>query len=192
MPETYETKSGQKVTTYYKEAADSEEKETKFREKNEDRVQLNKDLRSEQEGIFKKAVRLVNPAAPAAATASGKGAVKKVKAAGPSALQNLGKNVGAANKAMSGPPVWLRDNYAGGSGKKTTQRKVSGSGLPDWVLGRGAPWDPHGQRMAGSGDHGEVVKVVVTRTHADGTKTRTYRTPHKKRDSTPSVFKMPY
>lgn len=147
--------------------------------------QYEKPIGPEKEGIFKRAVRALNPDAPAAAEKAGKNFPKNVKQAAPGIMQDLGRNVGKAAAAMNVAPIWLRDNYGGG---KSTTKRVSAKhtqGLPPWVLGHGMPWDrPSGSGgVAPGGDDDRVVRVVVTRTHASGRKTRSYRTPHQKETS---------
>lgn len=150
--------------------------------------QYSKPIGPHQESIFQRATRALNPSAPEKATAAGRNAGKNLKQKGINTLQNLGRNVGAAAVKMNVAPAWLPGAHQKKqSGKGKAQ---AAGGVPDWVMGRGTPW---GQQSQQQGDHGDVVRVVVTKTHADGTVTRSYRKPRQKKQGfDPLNMRMPY
>jgi len=78
-------------------------------------------------------------------------------------------------------PAWIRDG--GGKGGKKG-RGIPGMGpgnVPDWVMTGRAPWDGPVKKQQGA----PVVKTVITKVHADGSKTRSVR------GGTPTQHKAP-
>jgi hypothetical protein len=119
-----------------------------------------------KEGIFKRVARVAAPGLSGEAEALGKKGVKKLAGGAiKSGIINTGNRVGSLIGHM-GVPVWLQDQTRGK--RKSTQ--IQGTDLPPWVFGGGMPWDQPRQSST-------VEKVIVTRVHADGTRTTTTRVP---------------
>ena len=122
-----------------------------------------------KEGIFKRVARVAAPGLAGEAEALGKKGVKKVVGGAiGKGIVNTGNRVGSLIGNM-GVPVWLQDQTRGK--RKATQ--IQGTDLPAWVFGGGMPWDQPRQSST-------VEKVIVTRVHADGTRTTTTRAPSQK------------
>ena len=197
MPEEYETKGGQKVTLHYdrSEKLTRQEKKRAFggSERHTDRRALNRKIRretfakssentgpvSEKETVFKKVAKHITPEGVAGARAAG----EAVRGKGPIAygagyaagaahqgIKNTGNRVGSL-LANQTPPVWLNDV---GAGRRKQTSRVKGGGLPPWILGGGMPWEHHEEEPS------PVEKIIITRVHADGTKTRSYRKPRER------------
>lgn len=70
---------------------------------------------------------------------------------------------------QTGVPIWLHDTGKKGKSKLT---RFSGEGLPSWVFGGGMPWDRTRRES-------DVERVIVTRVHSDGRKTRSIKKPKR-------------
>ena len=164
----------QKVTTYYEKDPGEKARESGGSPAQTERREQNRKIRDSapapKEGIFKKISKNLAPGLSHEARELGKeGIVKPVGRAVKTGVINTGARVGSLVGQPS-MPVWLQDQRK--SGSKST--RISGAELPGWIYGGGMPWDQPRQSST-------VERVIVTRIHADGSRTRTERHPQQSR-----------
>jgi hypothetical protein len=201
MSKTTVNSSGQKVTTHY----DDE----KVAEQHADRRNLNREIRDKAQGkspdkpyrsvgesraidqydkapstgsasakkpagVFQRVANAVAPSMTKEAAELGKvGPARLAGRAVGKGIVNTGARVGSL-MGQNSIPVWLQDQRRG----KSKYTKMSGAELPAWIYGGGMPWDQPRQSST-------VEKVIVTRVHADGTRTTTTRAPTQNRSHKP-------
>lgn len=138
--------------------------------------QYDKPIGPERGSIFQRIADVAAPGLSGEARALGKkGVAKLAKGAIVSGVRNTGERVGSLVGNMA-PPVWLQDVHTGKRGGKKKFTQVPGNGMPSWMFGGGMPWDQPTHKT-------DVERVIVTRVHADGSRTTTQRIPTQKRRS---------
>lgn len=122
--------------------------------------------------IFQRIADVAAPGLAGESRALGKRGVKSIaKDDGVAGIRNVGQRVGSLIVQPSAPPVWLMDQTRGRGGKRKQRSvQIPGTDLPPWMFGGGMPWDRPTQKS-------DVERVIVTRVHADGTRTTTTRIP---------------
>jgi hypothetical protein len=152
MSETYTTKDGQKVTTYYKEAKSSEEK----KEAHSDRAAQNRKIRDESGHApvdpypksGKRPDRRENLPEEESEEQESKPRKKPAKKQHrePGVIDNIGRNTSRYIANNNGRPVWMGSpsgKKAKGNGMPPWMSGTYGGGkMPAWVMGGPAPWDP--------------------------------------------------
>lgn len=204
MAETYEH-AGQKVTTSYKKTgtpvATSQNVSTNYKpvskESTEDRLERHADRRAQnrelrdgrskspsQDESFAINERDTAPAyekkprqsksSPLKSSAPPAARPSKKPGGGPfAAIAHGYGEIGNLARALPAP-TWIND------GKKGKGKGVPGvpmGNLPDWVMTGRSPWSGSPAPVA----QNTVVKTIVTKVHADGTKTRSVRAPSQKK-----------
>ena len=116
----------------------------------------------------------LNPRGNAPPAAARQSSPKKKPGGGPFAAiaQGFGE-MGNLARALPAP-TWIND------GKKGKGKGVPGvpmGNLPDWVMTGRSPWSGSPAPVA----QNTVVKTIITKVHADGTKTRSTRAPSQKK-----------
>ena len=105
----------------------------------------------------------------------------------PEILVNIKRNVGGYVERNNGQPTWMTDGrQARRQSKQGNQRATAPmpyskmpyaggtSDIPAWVLNGKMPWEQPAQKSS-QNPNNDVTKVIITRVHADGRKTRSVR-----------------
>jgi hypothetical protein len=132
--------------------------------------------KSKEPSIFQRIAQVAAPGMAGESKAFGKkGAASVLRGFAGGAIANTGKRVGSLIGKGQAVPVWLQDRSISKKGKrKMTQ--IDGMDLPPWIHGGGMPWDAPKQKD-------DVERIVITRIHADGSRTTSTRHPNKKKRS---------